>query len=58
MTQALGAAAATYVATYLHSVDGRDLCRVHVHPARFPVDAEITVTKKDQFEGRMLSTSV
>lgn len=50
MTQALGAAAATNVATYIHTVDGYDLCRVHVHPSRFPVDAEVTIAKKEQLE--------
>ncbi|MPZ88165.1 MAG: hypothetical protein GEU81_08845, partial [Nitriliruptorales bacterium] len=49
ISQSMGAAAATNVAMYIHTVDGRDLCRVHVHPCGFPVDARVTVAKKEQF---------
>jgi type I restriction enzyme, R subunit len=31
-------------------VGGHDLARVHVKPSGFPVDAEVTVDKKGQFQ--------
>ena len=30
-----------YAAGQLHTVDGSDLCRVHVPPSSFPVDAHV-----------------
>jgi type I restriction enzyme, R subunit len=47
---AVGLAAATNVTTTIHSVDGRDLCRVHVEPSGHPVDADfVTVDDHGQF---------
>jgi len=40
---AVGTAAATYVTTHIHTVDGRDLCRVHVRPSGHPVRAKVTI---------------
>jgi type I restriction enzyme, R subunit len=42
----MGEAAATNGTTQIHTVDGHDLCRVHVRPCGFPVDATIVVDKK------------
>ncbi|MGH3572779.1 MAG: hypothetical protein ACRDUW_13250 [Pseudonocardiaceae bacterium] len=33
-----------------HTIDGADVCRVHVHASGFPVDARVTVHK----DGRMI----
>ncbi len=44
---AVGAAAATNVTTQIHTVDGRDLCRVHVRPSGHPVHADVTVVDKN-----------
>lgn len=48
LTQAIlnsvGAAAATDVTTQVHTVDGHDLCRVHVKPSGHPVHADVTTT--------------
>jgi type I restriction enzyme R subunit len=44
------AAAAANVHTQVHAVDGRDLCRVHVKPSGFPVDATVTVFKNGRNE--------
>ncbi len=50
LTQAIlnsvGAAAATNVTTQVHTVDGHDVCRVHVKPSGHPVHAEVTVVDK------------
>ena len=43
---AVGAAAATNVTTRIHTIDGRDLCRVHVKPCGHPVHAEVTIVDK------------
>ncbi|HLR93865.1 MAG TPA: ATP-binding protein, partial [Jiangellaceae bacterium] len=49
MVQALGSAAAATLVIQLHTVDGHDVCRVHVPPSTFPVDATVTlVDNKDQ----------
>ncbi len=40
---AVGAAAATNVTTQIHTIDGHDLCRVHVKPCGHPVHAEVTI---------------
>lgn len=42
----MGEAAATNVTTQVQTIDGHDLCRVHVRPCGFPVDASIVVDKK------------
>jgi type I restriction enzyme R subunit len=44
----LGAAAASAVSTQIHHVDGQDLCRVHVPPSSFPIDASVKVEKNGQ----------
>lgn len=36
----------------LHAVDGQDLCRVHVLPSPFPVDAKVVVDKGGQLAKR------
>lgn len=41
-------AAAAEVKTYFHTVDGKDLCRVHTPPSKFPVEANVKVEKKGQ----------
>ena len=50
LTQAVlnsvSAAAATNVTTQIHSVDSRDLCRVHVKPSGHPVHATVTIIDK------------
>jgi hypothetical protein len=40
------------VSTQLHTVDGDDLCRVHVPPSSFPVDANVVVDKGGRLEKR------
>lgn len=52
VTAAMGAAAATGIHAQLHTVDGQDLCRVHVLPSPFPVDAKVVVDKGGQLETR------
>lgn len=44
----MGAAAAANVSSYIHTVDRADVCRVHVHPSGFPVDAKVTIDKNGQ----------
>lgn len=46
----MGEAAAAEVSVQLHTVDGHDLCRIHVRPSSFPVEATVTVDKNGQFE--------
>jgi type I restriction enzyme R subunit len=50
VTASMGAAAAANISTQMHSIDGQDLCRVHVRPSGFPVDAKVTIVRKDQHE--------
>ena len=50
MVNAVGQAAAANVTTEVLTVDGKDLCRVHVRPSKFPVEATITVVKKGQHQ--------
>lgn len=45
-----GAAAAANISSQILTVDGHDLARVHVKPSGLPVDAEVTVDKKGQFQ--------
>ena len=52
LINALGETAASTVAAQLHTVNGHDLCRVHVPPSTFPVDAKVVVEKKGQMETR------
>jgi type I restriction enzyme R subunit len=46
----MGEAVTTNVSVQIHTVDGSDLCRVHVRPSSFPVDATVTVDKKGRLE--------
>jgi type I restriction enzyme, R subunit len=47
---AVGLAAVANVTTLIHHVDGHNICRVHVEPCGFPVQAEITgADAKGQF---------
>jgi type I restriction enzyme R subunit len=46
----MGAAAATNLSIQFHAVDGEDLCRVHVRPSGVPVEADVTIDVKGQFE--------
>lgn len=48
LVNALGEATASSVSTQIHTVDGADLCRVHVPPSTFPVDATVKVDKGGQ----------
>ena len=41
----MGDAAAANVSTQVHAIAGKHLCRVHVKPSAYPVDAEVTVVK-------------
>ena len=42
----MGGALAANVATYIHTIDGNDVCRVHVYASAVPVDAKVTVEGK------------
>jgi predicted HTH transcriptional regulator len=48
LINALGETAASSVSSQTHTVDGADLCRVHVPPSTFPVDANVKVDKGGQ----------
>jgi type I restriction enzyme R subunit len=48
ISASMGTAAATHITVQIHSAEGRDLCRVHVRPSGFPVDATVTVDVKGQ----------
>jgi hypothetical protein len=48
LVNALGEAAASSVSSQMHKVDGEDLCRRHVSPSRFPVEANVKVEKGSQ----------
>ena len=50
LINALGETAASSVSVQMHTVDGHDLCRVHVPPSSFPVDAHVVVDRKGQLE--------
>ncbi len=41
----MGEAAAANLSIHMHSVDGQAVCRVHVKPSKFPVDATVTVVE-------------
>src|SRR6266536_5926200 len=43
LVTALGEAAAGNAGVQVHTVDGKDVCRLHVRPSAFPVEAKITV---------------
>ncbi len=48
LVNAVGEAVASTVSTQLHTIDGNDVCRVHVPPSSFPVDANVVVDKGGQ----------
>ncbi|MEX1177033.1 MAG: type I restriction endonuclease [Nitriliruptor sp.] len=50
VANAVGQAAAANVTSEILTIDGRDLCRVHVRPSKFPVDATVTYVKNGQHE--------
>jgi type I restriction enzyme R subunit len=50
LINAVGETVASRVSTKIHKVNGGDLCRVHVQPSAFPVDATVTVDKGGQFQ--------
>ncbi len=50
LIDAMGETAASAVTAQLHTVSGGDLCRVHVPPSTFPVEAKVVVEKKGQLE--------
>ena len=52
ISASMGEAAATNVTTQVQTIDEQDLCRVHVRPSGFPVDATVTVDTKGQMEKR------
>ncbi len=52
LVDALGETAASTVSSRLHHVDGHDLCRVHVPPSGFPVEARVVVDKAGRLEKR------
>lgn len=55
VVNAVGMAAATNVSTTVHTVDGHDLCRVHVSPSGHPVTAKVTTSQgvREQFVVRL-----
>ncbi len=46
LKNALGAAAVANVTTEMFTVEGKDICRVHVRPSGFPVEAKVTIIDK------------
>ncbi|MEU0530910.1 RNA-binding domain-containing protein [Amycolatopsis tolypomycina] len=48
IVDSMGAALAANVSRQMHDIDGKSVCRIHVHPSGFPVDARVTVEKKGQ----------
>ncbi len=48
VSASMGVAAATNIGVQIHHVDGNDICRVHVRPSGFPVEAIVTVDKQGQ----------
>lgn len=51
---AMGAATAANLSVQFHAIDGLDVCRVHVNPSAYPVDAMVTAEKDGQTEKRTL----
>jgi type I restriction enzyme R subunit len=43
LVDAMGEAAVANVGVQVHTVDGHDVCRVHVRPSAFPVEAKVTL---------------
>ena len=52
LINAVGETAASTVSTQIHTIDANDLCRVHVPPSSFPVDAKVLVEKGGQQQKR------
>jgi type I restriction enzyme R subunit len=53
LVSAMGEAAVGNVGIQVHTIGGKDVCRVHVRPSAFPVEARITVADdKDQLQKR------
>ena len=50
---AVGQAAAANVTTEMLTVDGKDLCRVHVLPSNYPVEATVTYVTNGQHEKKI-----
>ncbi len=48
LVNAVGLTAASAVSVQLHSIEGRDICRVHVAPSPFPVEANVKLEKNGQ----------
>jgi type I restriction enzyme R subunit len=48
ISASMGDAVTGNVATYFHTIDDNDVCRVHVRPSGVPVDAKVTIDKKGQ----------
>ena len=46
MISSMGAAAIANVTTEIVDIDGKDICRVHVKPCGFPVEAKVTIIDK------------
>jgi type I restriction enzyme, R subunit len=46
----MGAAVAANLSVQFHTIDGLDVCRVHVNPSAYPVDAVVTAEKNGQTE--------
>ena len=47
LKNSMGAAAISFVTTQMHTINGKDVCRVHVKPCSFPVTAKVTILDKD-----------
>jgi type I restriction enzyme, R subunit len=54
LIKAMGETAAANVTIQMHSINGDDLCRVHVRPSAFPVEATVTVDNNGQFEKKTI----
>jgi len=50
LVNAFGETAASTVSSQIHTIDGDDICRVHVPPSTFPVDTEVVVDKGGQLQ--------
>jgi type I restriction enzyme, R subunit len=48
IVESMGAALAANVGRQMHLIDGKYVCRIHVHPSGFPVDARVTVERNGQ----------
>jgi type I restriction enzyme, R subunit len=54
LIRAMGETAAANVTVQMHSINGDDLCRVHVRPSAFPVEATVTLDNKGQFQKKTI----